>query len=151
MKTAIAWHSLPHRLHHSHVKYRSRVSVICPRASWLSRAITMVTKRPQLDSFVFTRRQEAVLTILYIHWTDWSTVAWQKRNFINRKGAAVRLVKLHVLNFKHAIYFCTCCSSFYTCYSLFRACYVLFRTCYSLFCTCYSLFHTCYSQLVSYL
>lgn len=144
MKTAIAWHSLPHRLHHSHVKYRSRVSVICPRASWLSRAITMVTKRPQLDSFVFTRRQEAVLTILYIHWTDWSTVAWQKRNFISRKGAAVRLVKLHMLNVKHAIYFCTCYSSFNVLFLILRVLllisHVLFRILHVLFLISHVLF-----------
>ena len=80
MKTAITWHGLSHGLHHTHVEHRSRVSVISPRAGWLGGTITVVAKRPQFDSFVFTGRQKAVLTVLYIHWTNWSTVTCGNAN-----------------------------------------------------------------------
>lgn len=101
MKAAIAWHGLPHSLHHSHVKHLPRVTVIRPRARWLGGAITVVAKWPQFDSFVFTSWQEAVLTVLYIHWADRTTVTWWMTKICYNRGQGVQELKVYSVDWHH--------------------------------------------------
>lgn len=60
---------------------------------------------------LLAERKQCSLSCTY---TERTGPLWpnKKQIFISREEAAVRLVKLHMLNVKHAIYFCLCYSSF---------------------------------------
>lgn len=66
VKAAITRHALSYGLHHIHVEHRSSVPSIRPRACRLGGAITVVAKRPELNSLIFTGRQETMLAVLNV-------------------------------------------------------------------------------------
>ena len=85
---------------------------------------------------LLAERKQCSLSCTY---TERTGPLWpdKKRNFISRKGAAVRVVKLHMLNVKHAISFRTCYSSFNVLFLILRVLllisHVLFRILHVLF------------------
>lgn len=55
---SIARDRLSHHINNVHSKHWFTMIVGCPRARWLASSVAMVTKQPELDSFVLTSRQE---------------------------------------------------------------------------------------------